>query len=292
MSKYVTVLDLTKKLKNSRYVVVGDIHGCSNELYQLLEKVEFDYEQDYLICVGDLVDRGEHSPEVVSFFMDHPNCYNVMGNHDHRFIRYLKGNPVKISHGLDKTIEQFEYYNWFAGTEIGGKKGILEYFEKMPYIIKVPIDNMLFDSVGYVVHAGFTPSRPPEEQYSQDCLFMRYYGGKDYFDNVNGTYWFKWLRGEYPDTFSGHEVHEDWINEREYEHFYGHDGAGECSITLGRNDCLLDGGCVFGGQLRCWDSKTQKLYFVNAEREYSTKSFDKEKHLERSRESYKEIENG
>jgi hypothetical protein len=45
-------------------VVVGDVHGCLVELFQLLDAVKFDYDKDNLILVGDLCNKGPRSQEV------------------------------------------------------------------------------------------------------------------------------------------------------------------------------------------------------------------------------------
>jgi predicted phosphodiesterase len=44
---------------NKRLVVVGDVHGCREELEQLLAKVEFDVKNDHLILTGDIISKGK-----------------------------------------------------------------------------------------------------------------------------------------------------------------------------------------------------------------------------------------
>ena len=64
-----------------------------------------------IIFVGDLVDRGDKIKEVLYLFMDlvsNDVAYSVMGNHDNKLLRYLKGNNVKIINGLEDSVEQFK----------------------------------------------------------------------------------------------------------------------------------------------------------------------------------------
>lgn len=63
--------------------VVGDIQGCYDPLARLLEKVNFDSSKDLLVCVGDLVNRGDKSLKVLRFLKSLENqCLSVLGNHD------------------------------------------------------------------------------------------------------------------------------------------------------------------------------------------------------------------
>lgn len=62
---------------------IGDLQGCFDELQQLLEKIRFSSDKDQLWFVGDLVNRGPKSLEVVRFIRDlGENAVSVLGNHD------------------------------------------------------------------------------------------------------------------------------------------------------------------------------------------------------------------
>lgn len=52
-------------LKPGRLIIVGDVHGCIDELLQLLAKVSFQAEEDNLVFSGDLVNKGPGSIEVI-----------------------------------------------------------------------------------------------------------------------------------------------------------------------------------------------------------------------------------
>lgn len=64
-----------------RYLVVGDLHGRFNTFIELLNRANYNPEKDALVSVGDLIDRGPRSVEVVDFFSA-DNCYAVRGNHE------------------------------------------------------------------------------------------------------------------------------------------------------------------------------------------------------------------
>ena len=65
----------------SRTIVVGDIHGCYDELMDLLDQVNFG-PKDRVVSVGDLVTKGPKNREVLELFMTDARFSAVMGNHD------------------------------------------------------------------------------------------------------------------------------------------------------------------------------------------------------------------
>jgi serine/threonine protein phosphatase 1 len=71
-------------------LVIGDIHGCWRELNLLLDKAGL-ARRDEIVAVGDLVDRGPKSWEVIQFFRDTPNARTVMGNHERKHVRWALG---------------------------------------------------------------------------------------------------------------------------------------------------------------------------------------------------------
>lgn len=102
--------------------IIGDVHGCADELETLLANLGYTVDWDgkavtvvppegrRAIFVGDLVDRGPRSPDVLRIarhMVDSGAALAVVGNHDDKFKRHLSGKAVKVSHGLAETIEQF-----------------------------------------------------------------------------------------------------------------------------------------------------------------------------------------
>lgn len=72
--------------KISSVYIVGDLHGCYSLLMQELKKIDFDFENDLVICTGDLVDRGVENLECISL-LDQPWFFTVRGNHEEMCIR-------------------------------------------------------------------------------------------------------------------------------------------------------------------------------------------------------------
>lgn len=74
-----------------RWLYIGDVHGCREELEQLLERAAFEPAADRLALVGDLVDRGPDSPGVVRLCRQLAELHGavvVRGNHEHAYVRY------------------------------------------------------------------------------------------------------------------------------------------------------------------------------------------------------------
>src|SRR5215217_1246474 len=80
---------------NSRTIVVGDIHGCYDELIELLAKVNFGPD-DRVVAVGDLVTKGPKNREVLELFMTDPRFSAVIGNHDLALRRKWNGEKIKL----------------------------------------------------------------------------------------------------------------------------------------------------------------------------------------------------
>jgi protein phosphatase len=92
--------------------IVGDVHGCHAELQELLAKLGYVDGRHpagrRLVFVGDYVDRGPATPEVLEFVMSLPDAICLPGNHDAKLVRKLKGRNVQITHGLGETLAQLE----------------------------------------------------------------------------------------------------------------------------------------------------------------------------------------
>jgi protein phosphatase len=99
--------------------VIGDVHGCHEELVELLGLLGWEVEEGgarhpagrKAIFVGDLVDRGPATPRVLRLVMgmvESGSALCVPGNHDAKLLRKLRGKDVRITHGLAQSLEQLE----------------------------------------------------------------------------------------------------------------------------------------------------------------------------------------
>ncbi len=96
--------------------IIGDVHGCYDELIDLLKQINVVDKQGIvnpgynrqLVFVGDLVDRGPKSWEVLRLVkkLQKQGALIIMGNHDNKLMRAMKGNPVKIGPDLKGTLDQ------------------------------------------------------------------------------------------------------------------------------------------------------------------------------------------
>lgn len=102
--------------------VIGDVHGCADELELLLAELGYcvtwgegrsvQVEAPHgrtAVFVGDLCDRGPRSPDVLRIVMSMVAAgtgMTVQGNHDKKLMRWLEGRDVKTTHGLQQTIDQ------------------------------------------------------------------------------------------------------------------------------------------------------------------------------------------
>jgi serine/threonine protein phosphatase 1 len=71
-------------------LVIGDIHGCFYELQALLDKAGLT-SGDKIVAVGDIVDRGPETPEVLDFFQNTPHAQALMGNHERKHVQGSRG---------------------------------------------------------------------------------------------------------------------------------------------------------------------------------------------------------
>lgn len=143
-------------------VVIGDIHGCFIELMELLEKVG-PSPSDRIISVGDMIDRGPCSVEVVSFFMKENNAFALLGNHERKHLRYARGimDPKNFGRNQKEALRQFDE---IGGTEelVGGGYYLVTYREAIEFFGTLPMYMTIPGAL--VVHAGFMYEIPLYEQ--------------------------------------------------------------------------------------------------------------------------------
>lgn len=127
-----------------RKFVIGDIHSHYTEMIELFEIVNFDFDNDTLISLGDLVDRGPNPIEVIETLMKIKNFIHILGNHDEWCYQYLLKNsqPYEwISQGGQTTLNAYINYPEYTESHI-------TFFEKAR-LYYVDYENRLF------VHGGF-----------------------------------------------------------------------------------------------------------------------------------------
>jgi protein phosphatase len=109
-----------KKHEHGPFDIIGDVHGCGDELQALLRVLEYAPDESGVwhhaqgrkaVFVGDLVDRGPRVVDVLKIVMDMVSVGSALcvpGNHDIKLLRKLNGKDVKLAHGLAETLAQLE----------------------------------------------------------------------------------------------------------------------------------------------------------------------------------------
>ena len=227
--------------------IIGDIHGCGEELQTLLAELGYavTWSDDRgeravtvtpppgrkVVFLGDLVDRGPASPDVLRIAMSMVaagTAYCVQGNHERKFGRWLEGRKVTIAHGLQQTID---------ALEADGDRGLRE---RLPAFLDDLRSHYWLDGGRLAVaHAGLKAE-----------MIGRGSGAVREFALYGET------TGEI-DEF-GLPVRADWAaNYRgETSVIYGHTPMPEAEWV--NNTLCIDTGCVFGGKLTAlrWPERT------------------------------------
>jgi diadenosine tetraphosphatase ApaH/serine/threonine PP2A family protein phosphatase len=129
-----------------RTIVIGDVHGCYDELQDLLRAVDASA-ADRLISVGDLICKGPDSRAVLDWAMKTRNLEVVLGNHELRFLSCWRRREIPNEKPYDlATFRQLE----------DGFERRMRFIDGWPLFIEAE------DFV--VVHAGFDPLQPLAEQ--------------------------------------------------------------------------------------------------------------------------------
>ena len=149
---------------------IGDIHGCYGRLKKLMEKIPIDFSRDTLVFIGDYIDRGPHSVEVVDYLIHLQSRIPE--------VVFLKGNHEDM---LDKFINGADRFTYLLN---GGQKTLDSYLMKpvQSEFFPIPPDHMdffkslklFYETEDFIfVHAGLRPKVPLETQKAEDLLWIR-----------------------------------------------------------------------------------------------------------------------
>jgi hypothetical protein len=163
-------------MSGGRTIVVGDIHGCYDELRDLLDKAALG-SQDRVVSVGDLVVKGEKNREVLDLFMEDERFSAVLGNHDRALQRYWRGEGVALKESQERAR---------AELAAAGETRYSAYIQSLPLTIDL--------GSHLVVHAGVRPGVALAAQSVEDLTELRTLGG-DRTDR-EGVPWYERYDGE------------------------------------------------------------------------------------------------
>ena len=215
-------------MEREKTFVVGDIHGCLDMLNRLLDEIPWRPGRDGLVFVGDCIDRGPRSKDVVDrilglMHMD-PQVTCLLGNHEAMLLDYLRGvdQDLYLANRGMTTLR-----NYLADKPAG--EGPL-----------VPPDHMAFYhslrplmelEAYYVVHAGFRPGIEIACQSVEDMI---------------------WIRE--PFISSDYDFGKKVI--------FGHTPLPQPLIM--ENKIGIDTGAVYGNRLTCIELPEERFYSVSA----------------------------
>lgn len=151
------------KTKANRNIVIGDIHGCYNTFHNLLFEILQVSKDDNIYLLGDYIDRGPKSKEVIDLIIDLQekgyNVFPIMGNHEQLLIDSLNSSESFLNwfdNGCLTTLYSFKIDRAYDLPE-----KYLKFFLELPYYIK--LDKFV------LVHGGMNLTQ--EDPY-QDKLSM------------------------------------------------------------------------------------------------------------------------
>jgi protein phosphatase len=246
-----TRLWTNRKHETGPFDIVGDIHGCFDELRELLEKlgylvsiadeVEVTHPQGRkVVFLGDLVDRGPNIPGVIRLVRAAVKAGTgicVAGNHDVKLAKALRGRDVKLTHGLQQSLEQLE------GHSVQERAEIAEFLEDL-------VSHYVLDGGRLVVaHAGLSEALQGRSsgRVRSFAMYGETTGETDEYGLPIRYNWAQDYRGKAMVVY-GHTpvVDAEWLN----------------------NTICVDTGCVFGGKLTALRYPERELESVAARREY------------------------
>ncbi len=211
--------------------IFGDVHGCYDELCELMETLNYQVSRESFsavppdnrkaLFVGDLVDRGPASTAVLRLVMNMAEGGYALcapGNHDARLVRKLRDGKGSETHGLKQTLEQL------ASESAEFAKHVVRFLDNLP-------SHLVLDGGKLVIaHAGL-----PQKMHNRSggrvrsfALYGDTTGEKDEYDMPVRLDWAKDYRGAAAVIY-GHTpvARAQWLN----------------------HTINLDTGCVFGGSL-------------------------------------------
>ena len=237
--------------------IIGDVHGCFDELVTLLKRLGYRFETradaaggtDFSVThpqgrkavfVGDLVDRGPGVAKVLKLVMSMAEdgaALCVAGNHESKLVRKLQGRNVQVSHGLAESLAQLDIES-------------PEFRQQVAAFLDGLISHYVLDGGDLVVaHAGLKAEYQgrASARVRDFCQYGETTGETDEFGLPVRANWASSYRGRAMVVY-GHTpvVEPAWLNR-----------------TIN-----IDTGCVFGGKLTALQYPERELVSVSAERVY------------------------
>jgi protein phosphatase len=258
MTFFIQIKHVEKLMKGYvMYDIIGDVHGCYEELITLIERMGYVKEgslfvhpkQRQLVFVGDLTDRGPKSLAVLqlvaSLVKQHRALY-VPGNHCDKLYRYLLGRRVQIKHGLETTVAELNAES--KETREPLSQAFVQLYKQSSFYL------LLDDGKLIVSHAGIKEELigKQNEKVKSFCLYGDVTGEKDE---------------------NGFPVRRDWAQHYKGARWivYGHTPVKAPRFV--NRTVNIDTGCVFGGYLTGLQYPEMKVTLVSSSMPYVATKF-------------------
>lgn len=219
-----------------RTLVISDIHGELELFEELLQKAEYDDTRDQLILLGDYVDRGPDSREVLNRVVELKNRGAIVlsGNHDAMMVAAVDGEP-----GAKERWER------------NGAIPTLQSYDPKIESMTIPINEHFMDHVAFLRELDY---------YHETEEYIFVHAGVQPGTSVEKTnpYTLIWIREDFYQVYTGDK-----------SIVFGHtptfllQGDDDHNVYFGDNRIIgIDGGAVYGGQLNCLELPSKKFYYV------------------------------
>ncbi len=242
----------------ARTIVVGDVHGCLEELDELLATLQVRAGVDRLIFAGDLVDRGPDPVGVVRRVRE-LGAPCVRGNHEEKHLRWARHEAKRRADATHKNPMRMSEDRQAQHAALG--EASLAWLAALP--LTIPLDDAEPGVPWVVVHAGFEPGRPVAKQHERIVVRVRFLDEAGRMLGIRGA-------GDEPPNAIRWATR--WTGPESV--IYGHAVLG---MEAPRRDepkpgvtCMgIDTGCCFGGRLTAFVLPGREIVQVAAQRAYA-----------------------
>ncbi|QSF47861.1 serine/threonine protein phosphatase [Paenibacillus tianjinensis] len=223
-----------------RTLVISDIHGCYLQFDAMLKQIKYNPDNDKLILLGDYVDRGLYSKDVVTKVIQLAKDYGVIalkGNHDDLMVDAFRnrGDSLWINNGGIMTTQSYAGYDFleegFDWDEHLRMKSLIlkNYPNHIDFLENLPL--YYEDDKHIYVHAGINPEiNDWKQQSEEDFLWIR----EDFYNNP--TRESKTIVFGHTPTIYLHKSNNIWFGKGKHKGKIGIDGG--CFHSSGQLNCL------------------------------------------------------
>lgn len=151
--------------------VMSDIHGCYDEFMKMLDLIQLK-EDDTLYILGDVIDRGNGSLQILDYIMSHKNIKMLLGNHEDLFLKWYEHNKfLKFCYFLNwmSALPRCIFYKQFKMLKKSKQKEYVEFLKNLPLYEILKFNNEEY----FLVHAGINCTKKINEQEPKDFLWAK-----------------------------------------------------------------------------------------------------------------------